>query len=166
MVDETSCHRRERNVKSLAVGFVIVLIGVADVRVQPHRIAQDSPAAQFQTRGTTEGRRNSRLIAHIEHNGLSFSVAIDSADESRLKILIPEKTELFETSERPVVRLKVLMRNDKIIEGRAEPAPGWLESGGYVDVTYRFRLGKGTTVDEIHSGTIWIGDERFALFPF
>jgi len=57
MVDETSGHRRERNMKSLAVGFVIVLIGVAAVQAQPYRIAQDSPAAQFQTPGGTERLR-------------------------------------------------------------------------------------------------------------
>ena len=152
--------------KSLVVGFLIVLAGSASALVQPHRLAQDSPAAQFQTARRTEGRRNARLIAHIEHNGLSFSVAIDEADESRLKILIPEKAQLFETSERRVVRIKALMRNDKVIEGRAEPSPGWVGSGGYVDVTYRFGLGKSTTVDEIHSVTIWIGDERYTLFPF
>jgi len=123
------------------------------------------PAQSPVTRATKEGR-NVRLIAHIEHNGLSFRVAIDDADESFLKISIPEEDKSFARSQRPVVRLKVLMRSDKVLEGRAEPTPGWVGSGGYVDVTYRFGLGKRTVVDEIHSVTIWIGDERYVLFPF
>lgn len=36
--------------------------------------------------------KNAGLIAHIEHDGLSFSIRIDAADESFLAIDVPEKT--------------------------------------------------------------------------
>ena len=123
-------------------------------------------AAQVRSPQGTREPRNARLIAHIEHDGLSFSIAIDAADEKFLKIIIPEKDAAFAASRRPVVRLKVLMRNDAVIEGRADETPPWIGNGGSVDVTYRFDLGKRTVVDDIHSVTIWIGDERYTAFPF
>ena len=152
--------------KNLALVCLIVLATSAPVMFSPAAIVQNTPSAQSPAPRERKEQRNARLIANIEHNGLRFKVAIDDADESFLKIHIPEEDRSFAKSERPVVRLKVLMRNDKVIEGRAEPTPGWVGSGGYVDVTYRFGLGKRTVVDEIHSVTIWIGAERYTLFPF
>jgi hypothetical protein len=110
--------------------------------------------------------KDAGLIAHIEHDGLSFSIRIDAADESFLKIGVPERSRSVSSSSGPAVRLKVLMANDAIIEGPAERIPATLSNGGYDEITYRFSLRKRTVVDDIHSVTIWIGDQSYTVFPF
>jgi|SRR5579862_32573 hypothetical protein len=139
----------------------LVFLAASLLLQQAEPIAQSPLAVRAQPDG-----RNSHLIAHIEHDGLIFSVALDVTDEKYLKIVIPEKDQSFAASQRPIVRLRVVMRDDTIIDGRAEPTNTWISMGGWVDVTYRFALGKPVVVDDIHSVTIWIADQSYTLFPF
>jgi hypothetical protein len=127
-----------------------------------------SPSTQLNQRsGTQAGSdRNANLIAHIEHKGLSFSISINPQDDSFLKIVIPERFSPSVATSRPSVRLSVLMRDDSVIEGVAKENPPWVGGGGWVDVGYLFAMGRKVSVDEIHSVTIWIGDERYVAFPF
>jgi hypothetical protein len=111
-------------------------------------------------------RKNARLIAHIEHDGLNFSIAIDAADESFLKINVPRKTQSYTASSLPSVRLKVVMAEETMIEGPAVRNPGAISNGGWDDITYRFPLRKHAVEDDIHSVTIWIGDQKYTVFPF
>ncbi len=61
--------------------------------------------------------KDGRLIAHIEHDGLSFSVAIDAADDRFLVIGIPRKDGTFTLSSLPPVHLKVLMMGKERVVG-------------------------------------------------
>jgi hypothetical protein len=63
--------------------------------------------------------KDGRLIAHIEHDGLSFSIKIDAADDRFLLISIPRKSGTYTWSSLPPVHLKVLLReSDAAIEAR------------------------------------------------
>ena len=108
----------------------------------------------------------SNLIAHIEHDGLMFSISIDDRDDKSLSVVIPEKSASFATSSRPSVRLRVLMADDSIIEGAAKTNPPWVGNAGSAAVAYQFGLGRRASVDDIHSVTIWIADQRYEVYPF
>ena len=123
--------------------------------------------------------KDGRLIAHIEHDGLSFSVAIDAADDRFLVIGIPRKDGTFTLSSLPPVHLKVLMMGKERVvgnvlmrdslppvEGSAELTPTMVEMGGWTDIHYRFALQRHTTVNDIHSVTISIGDQTYTAMPF
>jgi hypothetical protein len=131
-----------------------------------HGCCAPSASSHCQEAEQRRTRRNANLIAHIEHDGLSFSISIDPRDDSLLKITIPEKQSSFDVSSRPLVRLKIVMRDDSIIQGVAKESPPWIGNGGWVDVGYQFALGRRVSVDDIHSVTIWIGDQQYAAFPF
>ena len=123
------------------------------------------------------------MIAHIEHDGLSFSIKMDAADDRYLLIGIPRKDGTFTWSSLPPVHLKVLTvgkprivatvqgkpvigRDDNPpIEGQAEPIPGAIMNGEWTDIRYRFDLQRHTSVDDIHSVTISIGDQTYTVFP-
>jgi hypothetical protein len=120
-----------------------------------------------------------RLIAHIEHDGLSFSIKIDAVDERFLLISIPRRSGTYTWSSLPPVRLKVLtmgkarMRGNVLmretnppIEGPAELIPGAVSMGGWDEIHYRFALQRHTVVDDIHSVTISIGDQTYTVMPF
>ena len=120
-----------------------------------------------------------RLIAHIEHDGLSFSIEIEAADDRFLSISIPRKDGTFTLLSLPSVHLKVLMvgkervvgnvhmRDDlPPVEGPAELIPGMIGMGGWVDINYRFALQRHTVVDDMHSVTISIGDQTYTVMPF
>jgi hypothetical protein len=138
---------------SLAVG---VLQGCCLSTAQSH--LQKSPQSHV--------RRNQNLIAHIEHRGRSFSIAIDESHAGRLRIIIPEKMTFLSIPPLPLVKLRVQMRDDKIVEGVAKKNLPWSGGGGWLDVTYVFPLPRQVTVDDIHSVTLSIGDEEFTAFPF
>jgi hypothetical protein len=119
------------------------------------------------------------LIAHIEHDGLSFSIKIDAVDERFLLISIPRRSGTYTWSSLPPVRLKVLtmgkarMRGNVLmretnppIEGPAELIPGAVSMGGWDEIHYRFALQRHTVVDDIHSVTISIGDQTYTVMPF
>ena len=96
------------------------------------------PGGRAQT-AQTPGCRDSRLIAHIEHDGLSFSIAIDAADDRFLSISIPRKDGTFTVSSLPPVHLKVLMVGKERVVGNVHmrddlPAvEGSAESDSYHD---------------------------------
>jgi hypothetical protein len=104
------------------------------------------------------------LIAHIEHDGLSFSISIDAADESFLSIIIPRKTQSYTSSSLPPVRIKVVMADGASIEGAADRLVGAISNGGWDDIRYRFALRKRAVVDDVFSVTIWIGDQSYTAF--
>jgi hypothetical protein len=123
--------------------------------------------------------KDGRLIAHIEHDGLSFSIKIDAVDDRFLLISIPRRTGSYTRSSLPPVHLKVLtMGNAQMrgniqmretnppIEGPAELVPGTVSMGGWDDIDYRFALQRHTVVDDIHSVTISIGDQTYTAMPF
>jgi hypothetical protein len=125
-----------------------------------------------------------RLIAHIEHDGLSFSIKIDAADDRYLLIGIPRKDGTFTWPSLPPVHLKVLTvgkprtvatvhgkpvigRDDlPPVEGPAELIHGAISMGGWADIHYRFALQRHTAIDDIHSVTISIGDQTYTVFPY
>jgi hypothetical protein len=111
--------------------------------------------------------KDGRLIAHIEHDGLSFSIKIDAADDRFLSIGIPRRTGAYTWSSLPPVHLKVLMRGtEHPIEGPAELIPGAVSMGGWDEIRYRFALQRHTVVDDIHSVAISIGDQTYTAYPF
>ena len=122
---------------------------------------------------------DSRLIAHIEHDGLSFSIKIDSADDRFLSISIPRRSGTYHWSSLPRVHMNVLtmgnaqMRGNILmretnppIEGPAELIPGTVSMGGWDEIHYRFALQRHTVVGDIHSVTISIGDQTYTVMPF
>jgi hypothetical protein len=148
---------------ALTIGLIIGLI--------PSGRAQSSQAPCCDKRG--------QLIVHIEHDGLSFSIHMDSTDSRFLLISIPRETEDLGPSSLPPVHLKVftmekarkvgdvIMRDtDPPIEGQAELVPGAISNGGWVDFHYRFDLRKPTVLEDIHSVTISIGDQTYTAFPY
>jgi hypothetical protein len=123
--------------------------------------------------------KDGRLIAHVEHDGLSFSIKIDAADDRFLLITIPRRSGTYDWSSLPPVHVKVLtmgnaeMRGNVLmretnpdIEGPAELFRGAVSMGGWDDIHYRFALQRHTVVDDIHSVTISIGHQTYTVYPF
>jgi hypothetical protein len=151
------------------------LVGLAAIIAA---IACSAPTGRAQT-AQAPSCKDGRLIAHIEHDGLSFSIEIEAADDRFLSISIPRKDGTFTLLSLPSVHLKVLMvgkervvgnvhmRDDlPPVEGPAELIPGMIGMGGWVDINYRFALQRHTTVNDIHSVTISIGDQTYTAFPY
>ncbi len=111
--------------------------------------------------------KDGRLIAHIEHDGLSFSIRIDAADDRYLLISIFRKSGTYTRSSLPPVHLKVLLKeSDAKIEGPAELIPSAISMGGWDEIRYRFALQRHTIVDDIQSVTISIGDQTYTAMLF
>jgi hypothetical protein len=123
--------------------------------------------------------KDGRLIAHIEHDGLSFSIKIDATDDRFLSISIPRRSGTYNRSSLPPVHVKVLTRENAQmrgsvlmretnppIEGPAEFVPGTISMGGWDEIKYRFDLQRRTVVDDIHSVTISTGDQIYTVMPF
>src|ERR1017187_8259678 len=129
---------------SIFVLAVMALSGCCSVPKQAQRKDVSQPSV----------RRNSNLIAHIEHDGLSFSVSLDDSDTSFLKIHIPVKDSPFGFSHIPItmptVELRVQMTDNAVIEGAAQKPLGWAGNGGWAELEYRFALGRRISVDDIH----------------
>jgi hypothetical protein len=136
--------------------FILVAIIVSITYVAPAGTAQIAQAPR-----SKDGR-----IAHVEHNGLSFAIKIDGADDRFLTIDIPRKTGAYARSSLPAVRLKILWSGDSTIEGPAELMPGAVSMGGWDEINYRFALQRHTVVDDIHSVTTSIGDQTYTVMPF
>ena len=145
--------------------FLLIACHVSNGRAQPAQV----PCCD----------ENGRLIVHIEHDGLIFSVNMDATDDRFLLITIPRKDGTFDLSSLPPVHLRVLtvekarkvgnivMRDtDPPIEGQAEVIPGWISNGGWTEIRYRFALQKYTVIDDIQSVTISIGDQTYTAFPY
>jgi hypothetical protein len=129
-------------------------------------IAYSAPTGMAQI-AQTPCCKDGRLIAHIEHDGLSFSIKIDAADDRFLLISIPRKSGTYTWSSLPPVHLKVLLKeSDAAIEGPGELIPGTISMGGWDEIKYRFALQKRTVVDDIHSVTISIGNQTYTAMPF
>jgi hypothetical protein len=125
--------------------------------------------------------QHDKLIAHIEHDGLTFSISIDDQDDRFLKIMVPEKAGKLTSAPRQSVHVRVQTVDDSrfnpatgipekaagnpIIDGAAIEHPPYWASGGYVDVYYRFALGRRVTVKDILAVTIWIGNQRYVAMP-
>jgi hypothetical protein len=143
-----------------------VVVAVAALAFNISLQGQREPIVQSVPNAQAQSRKNARLIAHIEHDGLIFSIAIDAADESFLRISIPRRTQSYTISSLPPVRIKVVMADDAIIEGPADRLSGAISNGGWDDIRYRFALRKRAVVDDIRSVTIWIGDQNYTAFTF
>ncbi len=129
-------------------------------------IAYSAPTGMAQT-AQAPCCKDGRLIAHIEHDGLSFSIKIDAADDRFLLISIPRKSGTYTWLSLPPVHLKVLLsESNAVIEGPAELIPGAISMGGWDEIKYRFALQKRTVVDDIHSVTISIGNQTYTAMPF
>jgi hypothetical protein len=152
--------------KVYVLAAMIALASNISAQNQQPTIAHSTSVERAQVVRQVGECNKGRLLAHIEHDGLSFSIQVCEADESFLKIVIPEKTGSITASSGPVVHLKVLMADDAIIEGPAELVPGAVSNGGWVEVRYRFALRKNTVVEGIHSVTIRIGDQSYTAYPF
>jgi hypothetical protein len=111
-------------------------------------------------------QRNAGVIVNIEHNGLQFRIAMNPAGDSLLRISIPERDSAYRSSSRPPVRLRVQLWNDAVVEGAAALTPPWVSGGGFVDVAYSFALHRTITMNEIHSVSISIHDQRFTAYPW
>jgi hypothetical protein len=123
--------------------------------------------AEHKDVGQSHVRRNPNLIAHIEHDGLSFSVSLDNSDTSFLKIHISKKFSSFaHIPPTPTVELRVQMTDETSMEGAAPKPLGGAGNGGSAEFEYRFVLGRRISVDDIHSVTISIDAQRYELFPF
>lgn len=142
------------------------------------------PKAQTSGPHSNGGDPHENLVAHIEHDGLSFSIRIDDQDNRFLKIGVPEKTDRLKAAPSQPVRARVQMsggsrinpatgiperaadNRNPIIEGEAIEHPPYWTSGGWVDVEYRFPLGRRVVVRDIHSVEIWIGNQHYTAYPF
>jgi hypothetical protein len=105
------------------------------------------------------------LIAHVAHNGLSFSIAVDQHDPAYLRIIIPERFSPPTPLPNRRVKVRVLMTDDSRKEGIARSLPS-AGGGGWVDVNYSFPLGRSISVDDIHSVSISIDGDEYEVFPF
>src|SRR5579863_4507372 len=68
------------------------------------------------------------LIAHVEHDGLSFSVSVDDFRNGMLRIVVPVRF----SAPRPTVGIAVHMRDERILGPAVEPL-GSVGNGGSVD---------------------------------
>jgi hypothetical protein len=109
-------------------------------------------------------RRYPNLLAHIQHDDLSFSVSLNPAKQSFLIIHISERDSVFKSL--PTVLMRVQMTDDKVIEGPAVKPRMWYGNGGYSEMDYRFELGRSAVIDDIHSVTVTINGEKYDLCPF
>lgn len=116
--------------KPYVLGAIIVLASHVALQDRQPAIVHAAPVAQRQL----EDCKNPRLIAHIEHDGLSFSIRIDPADGSFLSIDVPEKNGSVDASSPPAVRLKVLMTDDAILEGAAVRIRSSVSNGGWDEI--------------------------------
>jgi hypothetical protein len=134
----------------------------------PEPASYAAPSEHTQMGQQQKPCKSSRLIAHIEHNGLSFAISVDSSDDSFLDIDVPQRSGTLAASSPPTVKLKVLMADDTVISGTAQNNLPWAGNGGWDEITYQFGLGLGrhATVDAIQSVTISVGDESYTAFPF
>jgi hypothetical protein len=114
----------------------------------------------------TQVRRHPNLIAHIEHDNLSFSVSLDGSDTSFLNIHISEEDSVYKSSPLPTVQLRVQMTDDAVIEGGAQKEYPWVGNGGWMEMYYQFPLGRRALVDDIHSVTVSISGQKYVLSPF
>jgi len=113
------------------------------------------------TRASAPEIRCDQRIAHVAHDGISFSVSIDSENNRFLEIVAPEKTKV---QPRPI-RISVRFRDESKIEGTPE-RQGSVWSGGYVDWRYRFDAKRSVAISDIFSVTIQVGDQMFDLYPW
>lgn len=113
----------------------------------------------------TNQRKNPGLIAHIIHNGLSFSVAVDGRDSAYLRIIIPEKVSSQASLPSRTVKVRVLFADDSWKEGIAKSTVS-SANGGWADVNYLFALGRKISVDHIHSVSISIDGDQYEICPY
>ena len=106
-----------------------------------------------------------RLIAHVRHNDIHFSVAIDATNDQSLAIVAPVRVEPNGPNLPKPVIVKLRLRDESVIEGMAEPQPS-VGSGGYVDRRYRFDAKRPLTLASIFSVTITLAGESFEVYPW
>ena len=105
-------------------------------------------------------RECERRIAHVVHDGISFSISI-SRDGQSLEIVAPEKSGI---EPRPIsVRLR--FRDESALEGSPERQPS-IGRGGYTDWHYRFAAKRSLTISSIFSVRISVGDQTFEVMPW
>lgn len=113
-----------------------------------------------------EVRAHPNLIAHVAHNGVSFSVAVDQRDPAYLRIIVPERFSPPAPLPERTVKVRVLMTDDSRKEGIAQKLTPTVANAGGADVNYRFPLGRKTSVDDIHSVSISIDGDTYEVYPF
>ena len=108
---------------------------------------------------------NTRPIAHVRHNDISFSVGIDANSDQSLAIVAPVRQEPNGPNLPKPVVVKLRLRDDSVIEGMAQPQPS-MASGGYVDMYYRFDAKRRLTLANIFSVTITLAGESYEVYPW
>jgi hypothetical protein len=108
-------------------------------------------------------RRYPNLLADIQHDDVHFSVSLDPAEQSFLTIHVSERDSIKSS---PTVHVRVLMTNEKVIEGDAQKPRMWYGNGGWSELDYQFRLGQAAALDDLHSVTVTINGQTYELSPF
>ncbi|MHC1764607.1 MAG: hypothetical protein AB9869_09900 [Verrucomicrobiia bacterium] len=111
-------------------------------------------------------RAHPNLIAHVRHNEISFSVAVDQHDPAYLRIIVPERFSPSAPLPERTVNVRVLMRDDSRREGIAQRLTPTAVNAGGADINYMFSLGRRISVDDIHSVRVTIDDDTYEVFPF
>ena len=152
----------------LCLALVLGSIALYVMTVHQHleRGVSNPRPGQHQDVSQSQVRRFPYLIAHIEHDSLSFSVSLDDRDMRSLKIHISEEESIADSSPYPTVQLRVQLTDDKIVEGEAPKPLASYGNGGWAEMEYRFELGRRVMMDDIHSVTISINGQRYMLCPF
>jgi hypothetical protein len=111
-------------------------------------------------------RAHPNLIAHVVHNGVNFSVAVDRRDPAYLRIIVPERFSPPASLPDRTVKVRVLMTDDSREEGIAQKVTPTVGNAGGADVNYLFALGRKISVDDIHSVSISIDGDTYEVCPF
>ena len=111
-------------------------------------------------------RVHPNLIAHVLHNGASFSVAVDEHDPSYLRIIVSERFSPQAPLPERKVKVRVLMTDDSRKEGVAQKVTPTIANAGGADVNYLFAIGRKASVDDIHSVNISIDGDTYEVCPF
>jgi hypothetical protein len=89
-----------------------------------------------------EVRAHPNLIAHVAHNGASFSIAVDQRDSAYLRIIVPERFSPPAPLPERTVKVRVLMTDDSRKEGIAQKLRPTVANAGGAD--RRIERGRAT----------------------
>lgn len=105
-----------------------------------------------------------RPIAHVSHDGIEFSVAIDPENANRLAIVVFEKAQAG--AHPPQVKIKLAWRRDGTpMEGLAESQAS-AGNAGTIFWRYRFDAGRAISLPDVNAIAVEIEDQAFLVFPW
>jgi hypothetical protein len=117
-----------------------------------------------QSAGVAQQSDGARLIAHVRHNDVHFSISIERPDNRFLTIVVPTRSTPSANRPNPV-NIRLRFRDDSVVEAPAQAQPS-AGSGGFVDWRYRFDARRELTMANIFSVTISLAGEPYEVYPW